>query len=228
MPDAACEGRARSSGGANPQDREALRTDGRSAPAADRQRLPGRAGKICRPDGNVLNESLTGTGEDDAATGPRFRARQSCVQDTGEIPMKIEGSNPLRTGPVKKTRSGKAATGDGFTAALSDSDEGVAAGTGVTGQAPVGSLDAILAAQAADDPLSGQRRAEARGEEILDRLDVLRTDILLGRVPQARLEELSVLAKSGRDSVEDPRLEAVLDEIDLRVQVELAKLSVTG
>lgn len=143
--------------------------------------------------------------------------------------MKIEGGNPLRTGPVKKTRNGKTATGESFSVALSDSDDGAAAAsTGVTGHSPVGSLDALLAAQATDDPLAGRRQAQTRGEAILDRLDMLRTDILLGRVPQARLEELSTLARSGRDTIDDPRLEEVLDEIDLRVQVELAKLSVAG
>jgi hypothetical protein len=37
-----------------------------------------------------------------------------------------------------------------------------------------------------------------------------------------------MLVRESRDEFEDPRLKGVIDEIDLRAQVELAKLEIYG
>jgi len=60
---------------------------------------------------------------------------------------------------------------------------------------------------------------------MLDRLDDIRLGLLTGTVSKERLSELSRLARVRRAEVDDPRLVEVLDEIELRAEVELAKLS---
>ncbi len=64
-----------------------------------------------------------------------------------------------------------------------------------------------------------------RGEDILDRLDELRHALLMGVVPKERLIQLAQMvprpARPGRRSAPG----CVLDEIELRAEVELAKLS---
>jgi hypothetical protein len=60
---------------------------------------------------------------------------------------------------------------------------------------------------------------------MLDRLDEIRLGLLSGAVSKERLVELSRLARARRADVDDPRLVEVLDEIELRAEVELAKLS---
>jgi hypothetical protein len=92
------------------------------------------------------------------------------------------------------------------------------------GLAPLTSLDAVLAVQAVDDPLTGRRRARERGERLLAALDDLRIALLDGRLPAAKLGALQQLVSEQRGRADDPRLAAVLDEIELRAAVELAKL----
>ena len=140
--------------------------------------------------------------------------------------MKIEGTNPLRSRAVSRAKAGKSAEGDGFADAMDDTEAAAAASAGVTGTSPIGSVDSLLALQGSDDVGERHGRARARGEALLDRLDMLRTDILLGRVPRDRLDELGALVRSSRAEVDDPRLVEVLDEIELRAEVELAKLAV--
>ncbi len=139
--------------------------------------------------------------------------------------MKIEGTNPLRSRAVSRAKAGKPAEGDGFADAMDDTEAAAGASAGVTGTSPIGSVDSLLALQGSDDVGERHGRARARGEALLDRLDMLRTDILLGRVPRGRLDELSALVRSSRAEVDDPRLVEVLDEIELRAEVELAKLA---
>ena len=138
--------------------------------------------------------------------------------------MKIEGPNPLRSGAVRRSTAGKPAKQDGFADAMDETEAAAPAAGGVTGAGPIPSVDSLLALQGSDDAAERHGRARARGEALLDRLDMLRTDILLGRVPRNRLDELSALVRSSRAAVDDPKLGEVLDEIELRAEVELAKL----
>ncbi|WP_207476480.1 flagellar assembly protein FliX [Arenibaculum pallidiluteum] len=142
--------------------------------------------------------------------------------------MKIEGPGSTR-GPAGAKRAGRA---DGtlagtFARALHGSDEAQEAGS--AGAAPaVGGVGALLAAQEVEDstsgPSRGKARARARAEALLDKLDEIRAGLLTGSLPAATLHEMQRLVQTQRDQIDDPKLAAVLDEIDLRAQVELAKL----
>jgi len=92
----------------------------------------------------------------------------------------------------------------------------------------VSALDALLTVQEIPDATAGRRRAVQRGDALLDRLEDVRLALLTGVLPRERLEQLSRLAGTSRAAITDPRLSAVLDEIDLRVAVELAKLDQMG
>ena len=61
-------------------------------------------------------------------------------------------------------------------------------------------------------------------EDLLDRLESLRLDIITGQVPARRLAGLLTSLRAQRAQFTDPRLIEILDEIDLRAAVELAKL----
>ncbi|HTO28424.1 MAG TPA: flagellar assembly protein FliX, partial [Devosia sp.] len=84
-------------------------------------------------------------------------------------------------------------------------------------------IDAILALQAADGPLTGRKKAVRRGASLLDSLDDMRTDLLIGRIDPDRLDRMAAILSEARER-SLPGLDALLDDIELRVRVELAKL----
>jgi hypothetical protein len=75
------------------------------------------------------------------------------------------------------------------------------------------------------DPLNGKARAARRGRDMLDLLDEVRAGMLDGQVSRSTLNSLMALVSVQREDFVDPHLAEVLDEIDLRARVELAKLS---
>ena len=70
-------------------------------------------------------------------------------------------------------------------------------------------------------------RGIKRGHDLLDRLDDIRYGLLTGSIPRERLLALRDAVATRRLVASDPRLGAILDEIDLRASVELAKLGIT-
>jgi hypothetical protein len=141
--------------------------------------------------------------------------------------MKIEG--PGKTSSTKKTDA-KKATGDSAFSGLVDDSGETATSTGVSGSVSIGHLDALLSLQEAGDGTSeeAEKKAKQRAALLLDHLDQVRVGILTGGIPVVALQQLTRIVGQHRDKVMDPRLAEVLDEIDLRVQVELAKHSQRG
>jgi len=64
-----------------------------------------------------------------------------------------------------------------------------------------------------------------RGTDLLDRLDDLRLALLAGTISPSRLKALADALSAGKSRSNDPRLDAIIGEIELRAAVELAKLS---
>lgn len=87
---------------------------------------------------------------------------------------------------------------------------------------PSAGIDALLALQSIEDPILKKRKAIKRGNALLDTLETIKADLLLGRVSEGRLNQLLVLVTSARER-QSPDLDGVLDDIELRARVELAK-----
>ena len=132
--------------------------------------------------------------------------------------MRVESNRPLRS--VSSKRDGK--TASGATRTFGDLLTGDAAPAAPA--APAAGLGGLLAVQEVGDATAERRRALAHGFNLLDRLDELRVALLTGRLDRDALTNLAQGVKSARSSVDDPGLAAVLDEIELRAAVELAKL----
>ena len=85
-------------------------------------------------------------------------------------------------------------------------------------------IDALLALQGIeDDPTERRRRSVARGKGALDVLDDLKISLLAGKFDPATVGRLRQAASNLKSSSGDPGLDSVLSEIELRVEVELAK-----
>jgi len=83
-------------------------------------------------------------------------------------------------------------------------------------------IDALLALQAVEDPLFARRKAIKRGNALLDTLESIKADLLLGQVSEGRLNQLMALLGQARER-QLPELDGLLDDIELRARVELAK-----
>jgi len=97
----------------------------------------------------------------------------------------------------------------------------------ITETAALATLDTLVTLQEAPDHGQARKRAVKRASDMLDMLEGIRLDLLNGEIPAERLGSLLRLVRLQRDQVEDPRLSHLLDEIELRARVELAKLGHT-
>lgn len=135
--------------------------------------------------------------------------------------MKIENGRPV--GAAGASRKTGASAAPGFSV---PADSPVKAG-GASSVAATPSLDAILALQAEGLDPDRRRRQVRRAQDALDALSELERGLVLGRAPgglEARLQSM----QRGLERTGDPGLDAVLDEIDIRVAVELAKLEMSA
>lgn len=135
---------------------------------------------------------------------------------------------------VERTRSSssvgrrKSVTGPGgFEQALSQSEDTQAAAP-VSGSAPVQSVDAVLALQGVDDATQGRARAAREGRRLIDALDRLKLDLLDGQVDRAHMDRLANLLTTLPRDTGDATLDAILQGVETRARVELAKLRRTS
>lgn len=89
-------------------------------------------------------------------------------------------------------------------------------------------IEALIALQGIESPEERRRRAVGRGKSALDALDELKIALLSGSFDQASVSRLKAAAAGLKDATGDPRLDGLLAEIELRVEVELAKMAVAG
>src|SRR5262249_17847668 len=84
-------------------------------------------------------------------------------------------------------------------------------------------IDALIALQGVEDPIERRRHAVRRGRLALDALDELKIGLLGGTLSTATLNKLRSAATYLKDGSAEAHLDGVLDEIELRVEVEIAK-----
>lgn len=138
---------------------------------------------------------------------------------------KIRGPGGVAPGTPKRSAGSASAAGGPSFASLLKGAEKPAAQVGQA--APVTALDAMLTIQAVDEQGGGRQnrqRAYQRGSTLLDRLDEIRHGLLMGTLPADRLQRLAQALRSEKLMVQDPKLAEVMAEIELRCEVELAKL----
>ena len=135
--------------------------------------------------------------------------------------MKISGSGRIESSPVR--RAARAGGGDTHVFTTEESAEAQKAAA-LTGAGPIAAVESILALQSVDDSAGGRSRGLAHGDQLLNLLDEVRDGLLAGGIPKPTLNRLAVAVAKRRENFAEPRLQNILDEIDLRARVELAKL----
>jgi hypothetical protein len=134
--------------------------------------------------------------------------------------MRITGPNANTTAVT--TPAARRMAGSGF--APSEGEAARASSAPVTLRT-VGGIDALIALQGLEEPGERRKQAVRRGRLALDALDELKIGLLGGTLSQATLSKLKTAAGVMMAGSGDERLDGVLGEIELRVEVEIAKMA---
>lgn len=135
--------------------------------------------------------------------------------------MEIRGPGKVNSASVR--RVSKPTGGSAGTFSVSDTAD-APRGQVVSGPGPIAAVDNILMLQGVDEFLSGRSKHLAHGEDLLEMLDEVRDGLLSGGIPRRTLNKLASAVSRRQEGFADPKLQNVLDEIELRARVELAKL----
>ena len=134
--------------------------------------------------------------------------------------MRIYGSNG--TAAVATTPQARRGSAGGFSVSADDATPAAASSSSLR---TVGGIDALIALQGVEDPTERRRHAVKRGRLALDALDELKVGLLGGELTPATLQKLKAVAAHLKNGSGDPALDGLLAEIELRVEVEIAKMA---
>jgi hypothetical protein len=136
--------------------------------------------------------------------------------------MKVNG--PSGAPPAGGQRSVRS-TG-GFSMPQTSGAGPAAAAAATAPASAVADVSALMALQGVETATERRRRAIRRGGTLLDRLDELKIAMLSGEAGDPALERLGRTLREERPEDEDADLTGLLQQIDLRAAVELAKAEV--
>jgi len=138
--------------------------------------------------------------------------------------MEIKGTGPVGSTGIRRVSRGPASSSSTDSVFKPvDTGEQPRAQT-VSGPGPIAAVETILTLQGFDDATDGRSKGLAYGQNLLDMLDQVRDGLLAGAIPRSTLTRLATAVSRKQEGFVDPKLQHVLDEIDLRARVELAKL----
>lgn len=133
--------------------------------------------------------------------------------------MRVE--RPNGAGAIAPGKAVRRSGSDSFTLSEGETARGPTASAGVRS---IGGIDVLIAVQGIEEPGERRRRAVSRGRTALDALDALKIGFLAGAFDSGTIAKLKAAASGLKTPSGDPALDAVLAEIELRVEVELAKM----
>ncbi len=134
--------------------------------------------------------------------------------------MKVDQTRRSSVSKVKTSRGG-AAVQDGHFNNLLTSEQKVDV---IASPNRISAMDSIVSVQEVSDDDGGDSGTKKRAHQILDRLEDVRMGLLMGQIPKSDLMALSDILTVAREKVVDSSLLELLDDIELRAKIELAKL----
>lgn len=149
-----------------------------------------------------------------------------CVSPRIEEPMKVSKVGGPK-GPDSSKKSKKSVGDDGAFAEALRGTSGTEVTESAQATSNVGAVGQILAVQQAADATDHRSRGLLmnHGNDLLDRLEQLRMSVLTGAISKDKLQELARTMRERKMQSDDPRLNDLVAEIELRVEVEIAKLT---
>ncbi len=139
--------------------------------------------------------------------------------------MKIQGPN--KTSASASSKKASKAGGGNFGVLINDGGAEEASSTATAHS--ITKVEALLVAQTTDDPAAhaSKGRMMMRADRLLEELDHMRLSMLTGSLTVGHMIDIADVVASHKENIHDPELTAILTEIDLRAQVEIAKMRVS-
>lgn len=131
--------------------------------------------------------------------------------------MKIGNSSPISSKELQKKKSGSV-SGGGFSAYMSDGVEKTSS------TMPTIPISALAMLNEVEDAVEAPKKSVERGNDMLDELEKIRDGLLFGGISVSRLENIQRMLANKQGMVQDPKLAEIIEEIEIRAAVELAKL----
>lgn len=138
--------------------------------------------------------------------------------------MKVSDVGSIRDAAAARRKRKTEATGD-FASHLEEAARTEA--PGVVEAAGVSQVGPMLAAQEVPGATEERSRGLLRhyGDDMLGHLDTIRHGLLVGAIPKEKLAALAYRMRQKRVACADPKLKEIIGEIELRAEVEIAKLT---
>ncbi len=139
--------------------------------------------------------------------------------------IKIETARPSHSGTSTKKKK-SASSGTGFASlmdSLSTQNEAALENNSVSDTAATNSLDMILSTQAIPEEITHRQRNIRQANLTLDSLEALRNALLMDAVPLYLLHDIERRMIDMRETETDPLLIDIIEDIELRAAVEVAK-----
>ena len=98
----------------------------------------------------------------------------------------------------------------------------------MSGTVPITSVNSLLALQEMPTSTEGRSKGIRQVEGLLEYLEAIRHGMLLGQISKKRLNDIVKALETQRENNLDSGLIELINDIELRAKVELAKLEVIG
>jgi len=132
--------------------------------------------------------------------------------------MKVDGTG--KVGSVAPGKRKKTSDGEGDFGSFMEEDDAAS----VSETSSVATVNPFLALQEVAEEPDDLAKEKKQGYQMLDKLDELKLGILSGGISPSMLAQLKQSIINERAYVSDPRLNDIINAIEVRAKVELAKL----
>lgn len=136
--------------------------------------------------------------------------------------MKIDTTSGIRRSAPKTGVTSKSSVGESFKDSLGTQETSLP--NEVVALSNVAQTSGLLSIQEYPTLTPEDKKQIVRSEHILDRLDALQVALVTGQVSKDTLDQLSEALSHEWSPTLDPTLQSLLEEIEIRGAVELAKL----
>ncbi|MDX2073086.1 MAG: flagellar assembly protein FliX [Alphaproteobacteria bacterium] len=137
--------------------------------------------------------------------------------------MKVTGYGTIKPTTSLRKRDGTSAANFSDFLGVAESDA-AASVVNISETAATATIGSLLALQEISEEERKRERLVKQGKTMLDALERLRQQLLIGEIPAQMLPELASSMAAQKEAVSDPYLLELIEDIELRVAVELAKL----